>query len=92
MMKIRNISLEKIRLENEIIIDKIKDFDEAINISKHEVQKFLLIFHTLMETVNSEEGLQQTDRIITNAILQIVLKIGDLLKKNIDSLNLPTQY
>ena len=87
-----NISLEKIRLENEIIIDKIKDFDEAINISKHEVQKFLLIFHTLMETVNSEEGLQQTDRIITNAILQIVLKIGDLLKKNIDSLNLPTQY
>ena len=88
----RNISLEKIRLENEIIIDKIKDFDEAINISKHEVQKFLLIFHTLMETVNSEEGLQQTDRIITNAILQIVLKIGDLLKKNIDSLNLPTQY
>ena len=92
MMKMRNISLEKIRLENEIIIDKIKDFDEAINISKHEVQKFLLIFHTLMETVNSEEGLQQTDRIITNAILQIVLKIGDLLKKNIDSLNLPTQY
>ena len=58
MMKMRNISLEKIRLENEIIIDKIKDFDEAINISKHEVQKFLLIFHTLMETVNSEEGLQ----------------------------------
>ena len=92
MMKMSNISLEKIRLENEIIIDKIKDFDEAINISKHEVQKFLLIFHTLMETVNSEEGLQQTDRIITNAILQIVLKIGDLLKKNIDSLNLPTQY
>ena len=88
----RNISLEKIRLENEIIIDKIKDFDEAINISKHEVQKFLLIFHTLMETVISDEGLQQTDRIITNAILQIVLKIGDLLKKNIDSLNLPTQY
>ena len=92
MMKMRNISLEKIRLENEIIIDKIKDFDEAINISKHEVQKFLLIFHTLMETVISDEGLQQTDRIITNAILQIVLKIGDLLKKNIDSLNLPTQY
>ena len=92
MMKMRNISLEKIRLENEIIIDKIKDFDEAINISKHEVQKFLLIFHTLMETVNSEEGLQQTDRIITNAILQIVLKIGNLLKKNVDSLNLPTQY
>ena len=45
-----------------------------------------------METVNSEEGLQQTDRIITNAILQIALKIGDLLKKNIDSLNLSTQY
>ena len=72
-----------------MIIEKIKDIDEEIDISKHEVQKFLLIFHTLMETITSEEALEQTDRAVTDAILQVVLKVGDLLKKNIDSFNLP---
>ena len=72
-----------------MIIEKIKDIDEEIDISEHEVQKFLLIFHTLMETITSEEALEQTDRAVTDAILQVVLKVGDLLKKNIDSFNLP---
>ena len=31
-----------------------------------------------------------TDGVVTDAILQIVIKISELLKKNIDSLNLPT--
>ena len=72
-----------------MIIEKIKDIDEEIDISEHEVQKFLLIFHTLTETITSEEALEQTDRAVTDAILQVVLKVGDLLKKNIDSFNLP---
>ena len=72
-----------------MIIEKIKDIDEEIDISEHEVQKFLLIFHTLMETITSEEALEQTDRAVTDPILQVVLKVGDLLKKNIDSFNLP---
>ena len=72
-----------------MIIEKIKDIVEEIDISEHEVQKFLLIFHTLMETITSEEALEQTDRAVTDAILQVVLKAGDLLKKNIDSFNLP---
>ena len=72
-----------------MIIEKIKDIDEEIDISEHEVQKFLLIFYTLMETITSEEALEQTDRAVTDAILQVVLKVGDLLKKNIDSFNLP---
>ena len=67
-----------------MIIEKIKDIDEEIDISEHEVQKFLLIFYTLMETITSEEALEQTDRAVTDAILQVVLKVGDLLKKNID--------
>ena len=50
---------KKIKLENEIILDKIKEID----ISEHEVEKFLLIFHLLMETVNSEESLDNTDRL-----------------------------
>ena len=31
-----------------------------------------------------------TDGVVTDAILQIVIKISELLKKNIDSLHLPT--
>ena len=54
---------KKIKLENEIILDKIKDINEEIDINKHDVEKFLLIFHLLMETVNSEESLDNTDRL-----------------------------
>ena len=72
-----------------MILDKIKDIDEEIDINEHKVEKFLLIFHTLIETVNSEEVLDNTDRIATDTILKIVLRLSELLKKNIDSLKLP---
>ena len=81
---------KKIKLENEKIVSKIKEIDQGIDISEHEVQKFLLIFHTLMQTVNSEQEQEETDGVVTDAILQIVIKITELLKNNIDSLNLPT--
>ena len=42
-----------------------------------------------METVNSEEVLDNTDSAITDAILKIVLRLSELLKNNIDSLKLP---
>ena len=83
----RRVSLEKkIKPENEMILDKIRGIDEDININQHEVEKFLLIFHSLMQTVDSEEGL---DKPVTDAILQIVLKISEPLKNNIDSLKSP---
>ena len=62
-------------------MDKIKDINEEIDISEHEVENFLLIFHLLMETVNFEESL--------DSILKIVSKISQLLKNNIDSLKIP---
>lgn len=80
---------KKIKLENEMIVEKLIDIKDDIDISENGVQKFLLIFHSLMEIVNSEEIQEETDSIITDAIPQIVLKISDLLKKNVDSLNLP---
>ena len=43
-----------------------------------------------METINSEQDQEQTEGTVTDAVLQIVIKISELLKKNIDSLNLPT--
>ena len=41
-----------------------------------------------MENVNSEESLDSTDG-VSDLILTIVLKITELLKKNIDSLKIP---
>ena len=81
---------KKIKLENEKIGGKIKENDQDNDISEHQIHKFLLIVHTLMETVNSDQGQEETDSVVTDAILQIVIKISELLKKNIDSLNLPT--
>ena len=80
---------KKIKLEYEIILDKIKYIHEEIGISEHEVEKSLLIFHLLMETVNSEESLDNTDCIVSDTILKIVLKVSKLLKNNIDSLKIP---
>ena len=86
---LRRVSLEKNQARKRDILDKIKDIDEDININQHEAGKFLLIFHSLMQAVNSEEGLDKPDGTVSDAILQIVLKISELLKNNIDSLKLP---
>ena len=80
---------KKIKLENQKILEKIKEINEDIDISEHEVHKFLLIFHTLVETINSQEGEEETNRFVTDTILQIVNIIAGLLKNNIDSLNIP---
>ena len=80
---------KKIKLENQKILDKIKKIGEDIDISEHEVHKFLLIFHALVETVNSEQPQEETDGFVTDAILQIVTTIAGLLRNNIDNLNIP---
>ena len=80
---------KKIKLENQKILEKIKEINEDIDISEHEVHKFLLIFHTLVETINSQESREETDGFVTDTILQIVNIIAGLLKNNTDSLNIP---
>ena len=80
---------KKTKLENDIIIDKIKEHYAYIDISEHEVHKFLLIFHTLMEAINSEENLEEADGVITDTFALIISKLSDLLRQNIDSLKLP---
>ena len=70
---------KKIKLENQKILDKIKEMEEDIDISEHEVHKFLLIFHTLVETTNSEQPQEETDGFVTDAILQILNTIAGLL-------------
>ena len=82
---------KNIKLENQKILEKIKEINEDIDISEHDVlvSKFLLIFHTLVETINSQEGREETDGFVTETTLQIVNIIAGLLKNNIDSLNIP---
>ena len=79
---------KKIKLENQKILENIEEINEDIDISEYEVHKFLLIFHTVVETINSEEAEEETDWFVTDAILQIVNIIAGLLKNNIDSLNI----
>ena len=79
---------KKINLENELIWDKIKNVNKEFNVNQHEEEVFLLIFHILIENVNSEESLDSTEG-VSDVLLTIVLKITDLLKKSIDSLKIP---
>ena len=80
---------KKIKLEIDMILDKVVEMDKEIDINEHEVHRFLLIFHTLAERVNSNQPQEETDVFVTDTILQIVNVIAGLLKNNIDSLNIP---
>ena len=42
-----------------------------------------------MEAFNSEENLEAADGVITDTFAVIISKLGDRLRQNIDSLNLP---
>ena len=81
---------KKIKLEADFILDKIQEIEQEIDISEHEVHKFLLIFHTLVQTFNSDEPQEETEGFVADTILQIVSIIARILKNNIDSLNIPT--
>ena len=83
---------KNIKLENQKILDKIKEIEKDIDTSEHEVHNVLLIFHTLVETVNSEQPQEETDRFVTDVVLQIVNTIAGLLRNNIDSLYIPVVY
>ena len=47
---------KKIKSQNQKTVEKIKEIDENIDVSEYEVHKFLLIFHILAETTNSQES------------------------------------
>ena len=81
---------KKIKIEHDYIIRRAKKVNEDLDLTDHEVKKFLLIFHTLLDTIDLEQEPEETDGIITDIILQIALKISSLIRQNIESLPLPT--
>ena len=70
----------KTKLRNQKIIQKIKETNKEIDINEHEVQKFLLIFHSLFEIVTSEQAIEETDEFLNDTILTVVKIIADLWK------------
>ena len=72
-----------------MILEEVVEMEKEINFSEHEVHKFLLIFHTLAERVNSDQPQEETFGFVTDTILEIVNVIAGLLKNNIDGLNVP---
>ena len=67
---------KKIKLQNQKIIENVNEINEEIDINEHEVQKFLLIFHSVFEIVTSE---QETGGFLNDTILAVVKIIADLL-------------
>ena len=80
---------KKIKLQNQKIIEKVKEINEDIDINEHEVHKLLLIFHSLFEIVTSEQAIEEIDGFLNDTILAVVNIIAERLKNNIESLQLP---
>ena len=83
---------KEIKLEHNFILSKAKKINESIDLTDHEVNKFLIIFHTLLDTVDLSSEIsevEETDGIVTDIILKIVIKITELITQNADSLPLP---
>ena len=82
---------KKIKLEHKLISDKIYKNHPDIDISEHEIHKFLLIFSLLLETSLNKDEIDSTDA--EDGIQDIIVTVGQtllkLLKGNIESLKLP---
>ena len=82
---------KRIKLEHEFIISRSKQIDKNIDLTEHEVNKFLIILHTLIESANFDSEItDETDGVVTDIIIKIVIKTAELIKQNIDTLPLPS--
>ena len=86
---------KKIRFEQKLISESISKNYPDIDITDHEVNKFLLIFNLLLETSLNEERLLEVktqdsiDGSIEDTIILVVTKLISILKGNVESLKLP---
>ena len=81
---------KKIKLEQDIISEKLAKKFPYIDINEHEIQKFLLIFQDLIKLWNSDEGFSDSEDGITETLLTIGKQIHNLLNKGIKSLKFPS--
>ena len=79
---------KRIRLEHILISEKINKNYPDIDISQHEINKFPLIFSTLLETLNDATKSTDAEDRIQDVILTVGRGLLKLLKGNMDSLKL----
>ena len=73
-----------------LFLERRSRLSMIIYCQEHEVNKFLIIFHTLLETVDLDSDFtDESDGVITDIIIKIVIKISELIRQNVDSLPLP---
>ena len=77
-------------MEHDAISEKIAEKHATINIDKHEIEIFLLIFHLLLEANTDLTKEEETDNTggVPNIILTITNRLVKFLQDNIDSLNI----
>ena len=85
---------KKIKLKQKLISESISKNYPDNDITNHEVNKFILIFNLLLETLNKGRLLEvkaqdSEDGPIENTIILVVTKLISVLKGNVESLKLP---
>ena len=85
---------KKIKVEQKLISDNITKNYPDIDITEHEIKKFVLIFHLLLMTSSNDDELTElkaldTEDGVQDTILLIVMKVLSLLKGNIETLKFP---
>ena len=86
--------LKKIKVEQKLISDNITKNYPDIDITEHEIKKFVLIFHLLLMTSSNDDELTElkaldTEDGVQDTILLILTKLLNHLKGNIETLKLP---
>ena len=84
---------KKIKLKQKLISESISKNYPDNDITNHEVNKFILIFNLLLETLNKGRLLEvkaqdSEDGPIENTIILVVTKLISVLKGNVESLKL----
>ena len=85
---------KKIKVEQKLISDNITKNYPDIDITEHEIKKFVLIFYLLLMTSSNDDELTElkaldTEDGVQDTILLILTKLLNHLKGNIETLKLP---
>ena len=83
----------KIKVEQKLISDIIEERYPHLDITDHEIHKFILIFNTILDMSFDQENLEEIDNKdgITDTILLVIKAVFNLIKGNIQDLDLPTK-
>ena len=79
---------KKIEIEHDCILRKTKKIKKEIDLTEHEINKFLLTFDSLFNIISETNEKctekEEIDGVVDDIIIKIALKIADLIKQNVD--------